>query len=129
IAAADSYCSRNRFRRRAGAGKMRRGKSLNKSSPMDPFGLKTIFITALVFVPLERLFTLHREQKVFRPGWANDLIFLIFNGSLTKLGMFAVFAGSIFVAANILPASFQDAVGSLPLWVQLPTVILLSDLG
>ena len=96
---------------------------------MDPFGLKTIFITALIFVPLERLFTLHREQKVFRPGWANDLIFLFLNGVLIKLGLFAVIAGSIFVAAKILPASFQSAVGSLPLWVQLPTVILLSDLG
>jgi sterol desaturase/sphingolipid hydroxylase (fatty acid hydroxylase superfamily) len=96
---------------------------------MDPFGFKTIFITALIFVPLERLFALHREQKVFRPGWANDLIFLFFNGILIKLGLIAVVVATIIVAEKTLPASFQDAVGGLPFWVQLPTVILLSDLG
>jgi sterol desaturase/sphingolipid hydroxylase (fatty acid hydroxylase superfamily) len=57
---------------------------------MDPFGLKVIFITFLVFVPLERLFALHPEQKAFRRDWANDLIFLLFNGLLIKLGLLAV---------------------------------------
>ena len=37
---------------------------------MDPFGLKIIFITFLVFVPLERLFGMHPQQKVFRRDWA-----------------------------------------------------------
>jgi hypothetical protein len=96
---------------------------------MDPFGLKVIFITFLVFVPLERLFALHPEQKAFRRDWANDVIFLLFNGLLTKLGLLAVVAVSIFAAAQIVPASFQAAIGGLPYWVQLPLVIVLSDLG
>jgi len=95
---------------------------------MDPFGLKVIFITFLVFVPLERLFALH-PQKVFRRGWANDLIFLFLNGLLIKLGLLAVIGASIFAAAQILPASFQAAIGGLPYWVQIPAVIVLSDLG
>jgi sterol desaturase/sphingolipid hydroxylase (fatty acid hydroxylase superfamily) len=96
---------------------------------MDPFGLKVIFIAFLVFVPLERLFALHPEQKAFRRDWANDLIFLFFNGLLIKLGLLAVIAVSIFAATQIVPASFQAAIGGLPYWVQLPLVIVLSDLG
>ena len=96
---------------------------------MDPFGLKVIFITFLVFVPLERLFALHPEQKAFRRDWANDLIFLLFNGLLIKLGLLAVIAVSIFAATQIVPASFQAAIGGLPYWVQLPLVVVLSDLG
>ena len=96
---------------------------------MDPLGLKVILITCLIFVPLERLFALHKEQKVFRRGWANDLIFLLVNGLLIKLGLLAVIAATIFAAASIVPASFQAAVGGLPYWVQIPLVIVLSDLG
>src|SRR5712675_2140423 len=96
---------------------------------MDPFGLKVIFTTFLVFVPLERLFALHPEQKAFRRDWANDLVFLLFNGLLIKLGLLAVIAVSIFAATQIVPASFQAAIGGLPYWVQLPLVIVLSDLG
>src|SRR5258706_5054826 len=96
---------------------------------MDPFGLKVIFITFLVFVPLERLFALHPEQKAFRRDWANDLIFLFFNGVLIRLALCAVIAVSIFAATQIVRASFQAAIGGLPYWVQLPLVIVLSDLG
>lgn len=95
---------------------------------MDTFGLKVIFITCLVFVPLERLFAMHPEQKAFRRGWANDLLFLLLNGMLIKLGLLAVVA-SIFVAAQIVPASVQATVGGMPYWVQIPLVIVLSDLG
>jgi sterol desaturase/sphingolipid hydroxylase (fatty acid hydroxylase superfamily) len=95
---------------------------------MDTFGLKVILITCLVFVPLERLFALHREQKIFRRGWGNDLIFLVFNGILVKLLFLAVIAVSIFAIEKIIPSSFQAAVGNLPLWIQIPAAILLSDL-
>jgi sterol desaturase/sphingolipid hydroxylase (fatty acid hydroxylase superfamily) len=95
---------------------------------MDPSGLKVIFITFLVFVPLERLFALHQEQKIFRRAWANDLIFLFLNGMLNKLGILAIVAASIFAAGLVVPASFQATIGGLPYWVQIPAVILLSDL-
>ena len=57
---------------------------------MDPFGFKVIFIIFLVFVPLERLFAMHPQQKVFRRDWGNDVIFLLLNGLLIKLGLLAV---------------------------------------
>jgi sterol desaturase/sphingolipid hydroxylase (fatty acid hydroxylase superfamily) len=96
---------------------------------MDPFGFKVIFIIVLVFVPLERLFGTHPQQKIFRRDWGNDVIFLFLNGMLTKLGLLAVIVGTIFFATWIVPASFQASVGSLPYWVQIPAVIVLCDLG
>ena len=96
---------------------------------MDPFGFKVIFIIVLVFVPLERLFGTHPQQKIFRRDWGNDVIFLFLNGMLTKLGLLAVILGIIFAAAWIVPASVQAWVGGLPYWVQIPAIIVLADLG
>jgi sterol desaturase/sphingolipid hydroxylase (fatty acid hydroxylase superfamily) len=96
---------------------------------IDPIGLKVILITCLVFVPLERLFALHREQKIFRRAWGNDLIFLFLNGLLTKLGLLAVIAATMFAALHIVPTEFQIWIGGLPYWVQIPLIIVLSDLG
>lgn len=96
---------------------------------MDPLGLKIILFTCLVFVPLERLLALNGEQKILRPGLANDLTFLLLNGLVIKLGMFTVMVTSLLVAAWIVPAFVQDTVGGLSFWIQIPLVILLSDLG
>jgi sterol desaturase/sphingolipid hydroxylase (fatty acid hydroxylase superfamily) len=97
---------------------------------MDPFGfLKIFLISCLMFVPLERLFALHKEQKIFRRDWANDVVFVFVNGILTKLGLLTVVAATLFVAAKIVPVSFQAMIGGLPYWVQIPLVIVLSDLG
>jgi sterol desaturase/sphingolipid hydroxylase (fatty acid hydroxylase superfamily) len=80
-------------------------------------------------LPLERLFALRPQQAVFRRDWANDLIYLLVNGLLIKLGLVAILAATMFAAAQIVPASFQAAIGGLPYWVQIPAAIVLSDLG
>ena len=96
---------------------------------MDPFGLKVIFITFLVFVRAARApVRLASGTEIFRRVWANDLIFLFLNGMLSKLGILAIVAASIFAAGLVVPASFQATIGGLPYWVQIPAVILLSDL-
>jgi sterol desaturase/sphingolipid hydroxylase (fatty acid hydroxylase superfamily) len=96
---------------------------------MDPFGFKIILIIFIVFVPLERLFAMYPQQKVFRRDWGNDLVFLLLNGTLTKLGLLAVILGIIFSAAWIVPPSVQAMVGGLPYWVQIPAIIVVADLG
>ena len=67
---------------------------------MDPFGFKVIFIIFLVFVPLERLFAMHPQQKVFRRDWGNDVIFLFLNGMLIKLGLLGLVLAVIFAATR-----------------------------
>jgi sterol desaturase/sphingolipid hydroxylase (fatty acid hydroxylase superfamily) len=96
---------------------------------MDPLGLKVILVTFLIFVPLERLLPLHREQKVFRRAWANDVVFLLLNGVPIKLGLFGVIAATMLIAASAVPSSLQATVGDLPYWAQLPLAVVLSDLG
>jgi sterol desaturase/sphingolipid hydroxylase (fatty acid hydroxylase superfamily) len=95
---------------------------------MDPFGLKVILITFLIFVPMERIIPLH-PQKIFRRNWTNDLIFLLLNGILIKLGLLAVIAAAFFAGSRIMPPGFQAWVGGLPYWVQIPAIIVLADLG
>jgi sterol desaturase/sphingolipid hydroxylase (fatty acid hydroxylase superfamily) len=96
---------------------------------MDPFGLKVIFFTCIVFLPLERLFALRREQKIFRRYWANDLVFFILNGLLIKVGLGAVFALTILAAPQAVPSSVQSWISGLPYWVQILAVLLIADLG
>ncbi len=96
---------------------------------MDIFGLKGILISFLIFVPLERLFALRREQKIFRRHWANDLLFLFLNGLVIKLGLVALIVTVVYVAERLVPPSVSAVVGAQPLWIQIPMAILLSDLG
>src|SRR5437870_3191282 len=96
---------------------------------MDPLGLKIILATCLVFLPLERLFALRPGQKIFRRAFGNDLIFLFLNSLLSKFGLLAFLAGIILAASRIVPPEFQAWVAALPYWVQIPTIILLTDLG
>ena len=96
---------------------------------MDIFGFKTILITCLIFVPLERIFPLRREQKALRDNWINDLIFWLLNGLLVRIGLVAIVVGAMQLGATIVPSSLRQAVGDMPLWLQLPLVILISDLG
>jgi len=96
---------------------------------MDVLGLKGILIACLVFVPLERLFALHREQKILRRQWANDLLFLFLNGLVIKLGLVVLVIAVVGVTERLVPSSVSAGIGALPLWVQIPLAILLSDLG
>jgi sterol desaturase/sphingolipid hydroxylase (fatty acid hydroxylase superfamily) len=96
---------------------------------MDIFGFKAILITLLVFVSLERLLPLHPHQKLFRRGWANDLIFLILNGMLVRIALLTFLALVIVAASRIMPKDFQTSISELPYWVQIPMAIVLSDFG
>lgn len=96
---------------------------------MDPFGLKLILITCLIFVPLERLLALHGEQKILRRAWANDVLFLLLNGIVIKLGLLGVTVAVLAATALVVPASLREAVAAWPLPIQIPLMVLLSDLG
>jgi sterol desaturase/sphingolipid hydroxylase (fatty acid hydroxylase superfamily) len=78
------------------------------------FGL---VLLALVFVPMERIFTLH-PQKVLRAGWKTDLVHFVVNNLLTTVGLVAavVVAGGTLHA--LVPEAVRDAIGAQPLWLQ-----------
>lgn len=91
--------------------------------------LKAWIVMALIFVPLERLFALRREQRVFRKLWTLDLIYLALNGFVIAIGLNALLFGALFLSSLAVPRSLQEWVGSQPFWLQLPVAIVLSDLG
>lgn len=96
---------------------------------MDWLGLKDFLITCLIFVPLERLAAIHPEQKIFRRGWGNDLIYFFLNGLLIKLGLEISIVGTIVAAGWLVPAPLQSAVAAQPYWLQIAQMIVLGDLG
>ena len=89
--------------------------------------LKTIFITAIIFIPLERLLALRPQQAIGRAHWGNDLVFLLVNGFPIKFGLLAVTAAAAVVSERMIP-EVRSGVSGLPWWVQLPLAIVLSDL-
>lgn len=83
----------------------------------------------LVFVPLERLLPLHREQETLRKDWSNDLVWLLVNGLPIRLGMTVVIAAILVLSRHAVPADLKAWVGDMSLWLQVPLVILIADLG
>jgi sterol desaturase/sphingolipid hydroxylase (fatty acid hydroxylase superfamily) len=91
--------------------------------------LKAILIVALIFIPLERIFALHPEQKMWRTHWANDLVYLFLNGIPISLGLAALTAIMMAGIRIVVPDSVSAAVGSQPIWLQAIEVIVVADVG
>lgn len=78
------------------------------------FGL---VLLALVFVPLERIWSLD-PQRILRKGWKTDLVHFAVNNLFTIVGLVAavVVLGGVLHAA--VPQGARDAVAGQPLWLQ-----------
>lgn len=89
--------------------------------------LLNLILYSVVYVPLERLFALRREQPVFRRGWRTDLTYFFFNTLLIQVTSFLV----VLPAMALFDWARHDRVaafiGSLPLLVQVPLVLLIAD--
>ncbi|AMN43691.1 sterol desaturase family protein [Rhodoplanes sp. Z2-YC6860] len=96
---------------------------------MDFFGLTTILLACLIFVPLERLCALRPNQRIFRHGWHTDIVYLLLNGSLIKLGLLGIVFVVAFIAAHAVPVPFREWVGGQPYWLQLAEAVILADIG
>jgi sterol desaturase/sphingolipid hydroxylase (fatty acid hydroxylase superfamily) len=90
---------------------------------------KTLLLVALVFVPLERLATLRRDQRVFRSLWHVDALYALLNPALIGLGIDAFLFVVLSLTSWMVPAPFRAWVGSRPFALQLAALIVLSDLG
>ncbi len=85
-------------------------------------------LVAAVFVPLERLFALRKEQKILRAKWRLDLVYTFVNGALITVGLMLVVlvAGNIF--AHLVPERLRAAVASQPLLIQVLEAVVTADL-
>jgi sterol desaturase/sphingolipid hydroxylase (fatty acid hydroxylase superfamily) len=91
--------------------------------------LNGLLLTALIFVPLERLLALRPHQKIFRRSWLNDTVYLVVNGQIINVTLGCVAVGIIMVASWLVPAKVQAFVGAQPIWLQVIEVVALSDIG
>lgn len=84
-------------------------------------------VSALVFVFLEKIFPLRKEQAILRPDWGVDFSYFVFNHLLISILLIVTngFAQNLFGWA--VADGFQEFVQGLPLWVQVIGLMLAAD--
>jgi sterol desaturase/sphingolipid hydroxylase (fatty acid hydroxylase superfamily) len=90
--------------------------------------LQVIGAAALILVPLEWLFPLHRDKKILRPGLWVDVLHVVVSGTLIRLGIVATVLGLSYLSALAVPDRVQTAVHSQAGWLQFVELFVLADL-
>lgn len=93
------------------------------------FNLRTLIVLGLVFVPLERILSLHEEQKTLRPNLSVDLIYFFIIGQLTRLALGLVLVGAMAVITVLVPPVVGSAIGGQPLVLQVIEALIIADVG
>jgi lathosterol oxidase len=90
--------------------------------------LLDLFMLALVFVPLERLFA-RLPQPIFRAGWITDLAHFLVSHVAVQLLILLTMAPAAILFRWLLDSSFQRAVGAQSGWLQFLEIVVVADLG
>jgi sterol desaturase/sphingolipid hydroxylase (fatty acid hydroxylase superfamily) len=93
---------------------------------VDFFVLNLLLYSA-VFIPLERLFALRAEQPVFRRQWLVDLTYFFVNSLLIEVLTIFTLAPALVLFDWARVEALRNTVGSLPLILQVPALILVAD--
>jgi lathosterol oxidase len=91
--------------------------------------LLDLLLMALLFVPLERLFALVRDQGIFRPGWITDLAYFSSSHLLMQVLVLLTLVPAAVFFRWAVDAPFQHAVASQPWAAQFLEVVVLADLA
>ena len=83
-------------------------------------------ILAAIFVPIERLFALHR-QNVFRKQIAVDSCYYFINGLVPGLVLAGPMAFVALVAHKVIPAPALDAIANWPLWLRATAAMVVGE--
>ncbi len=92
------------------------------------FFVLNVILTGLLFVPLERLSPLKREQRLFRPEWREDLFYYFVSSMMVQVLTFLAMAPSNLVVAETGWQQFRAFVFALPLAVQVVAIMFFTDL-
>lgn len=93
---------------------------------LDFFVLNLLLYSA-VFVPLERLFALRADQPVFRRQWPVDLTYFFINSLLIEVLTVLTLQPALILFDWARVEWVSETVGSLPLLVQVPMLVLVAD--
>ncbi len=91
--------------------------------------LLNLFLLALLFVPLERLYARLPEQPIFRDGWETDLGYFAASHLLVQVTvLLTLLPATVFFAWAARPG-LQGLVASQPLPLQFVEVLVVADLS
>lgn len=93
---------------------------------LDYFMLNVLF-TGMLFVPLERHFSLHADQPLFRNEWREDLFYYFISSLMVQVLAFLSLLPSQEILAHSGWQSFRAAVGAQPFPLQFIEIMLLTD--
>ena len=88
-----------------------------------------LLVSALVFIPLEKLYAKDPEQNILRPHWRTDLSYFFISHMLVQFILIFATASSTWLIGWAVSSDFQDAVRSLPWLVQFLLAVFVADLG
>lgn len=91
--------------------------------------IEQILIAALVFIPMERFFALHRGRKFLRDDLLLDLTHVFATGTLIKLGLTSILMVAIPLSGQLVPQAWQESAASQPMALQFLEILLIADLG
>ena len=97
------------------------------SAGLDYFVLE-LLILGLLFIPMERLWSLHPDQKIFRTGWQTDLKHFFVSHAGVQLIAFATLIPVQVAFAWAVKFDFQQRVAAQPLVLQFFEILLCVDL-
>ena len=95
---------------------------------LDWFILNVVLL-ALIFVPLERLFPLHKDQDIFRPGWTTDGIYFLFSHVAVELMTFFTLLPATLIAQTVHANASGFNPDGLPLGLEVLAVMLAADVA
>lgn len=87
----------------------------------------SLFFSALVFIPIERLLPV-RPMGPLREEWRTDLAYFFMGHVLVQFVLIAVTASTAAVAAFAAFPALQQAIQSLPVWLQFLLAVFVADM-
>lgn len=91
--------------------------------------LLTLAAAAVIFMPLERFFPLHRGQSWRRRDLTTDVLHFFLSGFMIRTGAFALTVILSAAAISVVPAGLREAIRAQPGWLQFAELLILADLG
>ena len=95
---------------------------------MLPELVKGFIVLSFIFVPLERVFSLHK-QKIFRTGWRTDTTYFFighfFGGVGTAISVFITFS----LLQQLINPTLQNRIAAQPVWLQFVEAVVIADIG
>ncbi len=92
------------------------------------FFVLNVILTGLLFVPLERLSPLKRQQRLFRNEWREDLFYYFVSSLMVQVLTFLAMAPANLITLGTSWMNFRATVFALPLVIQVVTIMVLTDL-